>query len=164
MSREDGKGGRVVYWEGGKNGRVVSWEGGKGGRVVSWKGGKGGRIVRQQGQRGWRAVTWEVGKDGRMVSWKGGKGARVVWWHGGKGGRVVKWKGGRFLVLFESGRRRVSPRFHLFFLMLISNGTKEQAIKSKYHKQDSLITTSKVFDFLLQIYIVKSSNFHFKAT
>ena len=35
-------------------------------------------------------------------------------WQGGKGGRVAKWQGGRFLVLLESGGRRVSPRFHLF--------------------------------------------------
>ena len=26
----------------------------------------------------------------------------------------MRWQGGRFLVLFKSGRRRLSPRFHLF--------------------------------------------------
>ena len=26
----------------------------------------------------------------------------------------MKWQGGAFLVLFKSGERRVSPRFHLF--------------------------------------------------
>ena len=26
----------------------------------------------------------------------------------------MKWQGGTFLVLFKSGGRRVSPRFHLF--------------------------------------------------
>ena len=46
--------------------------------------------------------------------WQGGKGARVVRWQGVKVRRVVKWQGGRFLVLFKSGRHRVSPRFHLF--------------------------------------------------
>ena len=34
-------------------------------------------------------------------------------------------QGGRFIVLFKSGKHRLSPRFHLFF-MLISHGTKEQ--------------------------------------
>ena len=33
---------------------------------------------------------------------------------GGKGRRVVKWEGGSFLVLFECGEHRVSPRFYLF--------------------------------------------------
>ena len=32
-------------------------------------------------------------------------------------------QGGRFIVLFKSGKHRLSPRFHLFF-MLISHGTK----------------------------------------
>ena len=36
-------------------------------------------------------------------------------WLGEKEGRVVGWKGGRFLVLFQDGGCRVSPRFHLFF-------------------------------------------------
>ena len=39
---------------------------------------------------------------------------RVVRWQGGKGGRIVRWHGERFLVLFEGGGCRVSPRFHLF--------------------------------------------------
>ena len=38
----------------------------------------------------------------------------VVRWQVGNGGRVVWWQGGRFLVLFEGGGRRVSPRFHIF--------------------------------------------------
>ena len=27
---------------------------------------------------------------------------------------MVRWEGGRFLVLFEDGKHRVSPRFYLF--------------------------------------------------
>ena len=125
MSREVGKGGRLMCWEGVKGGRVVSREGG---RAVSWRDGKGGRIVRRQGWTCWRAVTWQVGKcerrvvrmwqggkgAARVARWQGGKGARVVRWQGGNGGRVMKWQGGRFLVLFKSGEHRVSPRFHLF--------------------------------------------------
>ena len=52
---------------------------------------------------------------------------RVVRWQGGKGGRIVRWHGERFLVLFEGGGLKVSPRFHLLFLMLI-NETKEQGV------------------------------------
>ena len=52
---------------------------------------------------------WDSNKLGR---WERGK--RVVRWQGGKGGRIVRWHGERFLVLFEGGGRRVSPRFHLF--------------------------------------------------
>ena len=26
----------------------------------------------------------------------------------------MRWQGGRFLILFNGGERRVSPRFHLF--------------------------------------------------
>ena len=32
---------------------------------------------------------------------------------------MVRWEGGRFLVLFKGEGCRVSPRFHLFVLMLI---------------------------------------------
>ena len=51
MSREGGKGGRVVLdmwenWEGGELGRWERWRGSK------LKGRKGGRIVRRQGWRG----------------------------------------------------------------------------------------------------------------
>ena len=35
-------------------------------------------------------------------------------WQGRKGGRVMKWEGERFLVLFQGGEQRVSPRFYLF--------------------------------------------------
>ena len=35
-------------------------------------------------------------------------------WQGGKGAKVVRWLDGRFLVLFKSGGRSVSSRFHLF--------------------------------------------------
>ena len=45
---------------------------------------------------------------------QGEKGRRIVRWQGGGGGRVMRWEGGRFLVLFNSGGCRVSPRFHLF--------------------------------------------------
>ena len=53
----------------------------------------------------------EVNVGGRLVSWESG---RVMRWQGGKGGRVVRWEGGRFLVLFNGGEHRVSPRFYLF--------------------------------------------------
>ena len=61
-------------------------------------------------------MTRQVRKGEAAVvgRWQGGKGARVVRWQGVKVRRVVKWQGGRFLVLFKSGRHRVSPRFHLF--------------------------------------------------
>ena len=53
-----------------------------------------------------------------MERWDGS--GRVVMWQGGKGGKVVRWQGERFLVLFEGGGCRVSPRFYLLFLMLIN--------------------------------------------
>ena len=121
----------VGGWErlvGGELGRC-----GKSGREACWKGGKGGisgRIVRRQGWRSWRAVTWQVMKGGlerRVVrKWQGGKGARVVRWQGRKGERMVKWQGGRFLVLFKSGRYRVSPTFHLFVSDVDQQQNKEQ--------------------------------------
>ena len=48
---------------------------------------------------------WWAGKGTKVVSCEGGKGRKIVRWHGMKGGRVVRWQGGRFLVLFEGGRR-----------------------------------------------------------
>ena len=48
------------------------------------------------------------------MRWEGGKGGRVMRCQGGKGRRVVRWEGGSFLVLFECGEHRVSPRFCLF--------------------------------------------------
>ena len=50
----------------------------------------------------------------RVMRWQGEKGGSVVRWQGGKGERVVRWLSGRFLVLFEGGESRVSPRFHFF--------------------------------------------------
>ena len=57
-------------------------------------------------------VTWERRDSNKLGRWERSK--RVVRWQGGKGGRIVRWHGERFLVLFEGGGRRVSPRFHLF--------------------------------------------------
>ena len=37
---------------------------------------------------------------------------------------MTRWE--KFLVFFESGGCKVSPRFHVLFLMLISSGTKER--------------------------------------
>ena len=48
------------------------------------------------------------------MRWQGGKRARVVMWQGGKGARVVKWQDQRFLVVFKSRGRRVTPRLHAF--------------------------------------------------
>ena len=48
------------------------------------------------------------------MRWQVGKGGRILRWQGGKGGREVRWQGGRFLALFKSRGRRVSPRFNLF--------------------------------------------------
>ena len=61
-----------------------------------------------------RIVRWQGEKGGRKVRWQDRRGGIVVRWQVGIGGRVVRWQGGRFLVLFEGGGRRVSPRFHLF--------------------------------------------------
>ena len=103
--------GRVVSWERYESSKLGRLE--RCMRVVSWQGGKGGRIVRWQDQMGGMVVRWQVRKGGTVVRWQGGK-----------GGRVVRWQSGRFLVLFEDGRRRVSPRFHLFVSDV--NETKEQ--------------------------------------
>ena len=35
-------------------------------------------------------------------------------WQGREDGRVARWQGGRSLVLFNGGGRRVRPIFHLF--------------------------------------------------
>ena len=59
-------------------------------------------------------MRWKGWRGGKAVRWQVGKGRRVVSWQGGEGGRLLKWQGGRFLVLFKGGRRRVTPRFHLF--------------------------------------------------
>ena len=48
-------------------------------------------------------MWWQIGKD-----------RRVVRWQGGKVGRVVKWQDQRFLVVFKSRGRRVTPRLHAF--------------------------------------------------
>ena len=61
-----------------------------------------------------RIVRWQGEKGGRKVRWQDRRGGMVVRWQVAIGGRVVRWQGGRFLVLFEGGGRRVSPRFHLF--------------------------------------------------
>ena len=72
---------------------------------MCWKGGKGGSIVRWQGWGGWKAVMGKVGKGGE------GGGEVVRRWQGRKGARVLGWQVLDFIFLF---------------LMLISNGTKEQ--------------------------------------
>ena len=59
-------------------------------------------------------MRWQVQRGGRVVSWQVGKGGRLVRWQGGNNGRVVRWQGGRFLISFEGGKRKVSPRFHVF--------------------------------------------------
>ena len=51
---------------------------------------------------------------GRLVRWEDRKGGREMRWQGGKGGKLIRWEGGKFLVLFKSGKHRVSPRFCLF--------------------------------------------------
>ena len=48
------------------------------------------------------------------MRWEGGKGGRVVKWQGEKGRRVVWRESWRYLVLFEGGGHRMSPRFHIF--------------------------------------------------
>ena len=61
-------------------------------------------------------ASWErLGEGSGVVKrWQSGNGVRIVRWQGGKGGRMMKWQGGKFLVLFQSGGHRVSPRFHHF--------------------------------------------------
>ena len=74
-------------------------------------------------------TSWERwgGRAGPVVRrWQGGGGARVVRWQIRKSERMVKWQGERFLVLFKSWGHRVSLDFTFLFLMLISNGTKEE--------------------------------------
>ena len=63
-----------------------------------------------------------------------GKVGRVMRFQGGKGGRMVRWEGERFLVLFNGGEHRVSPRL---FLMLIK-GTKGQSDINQGNKGDGL--------------------------
>ena len=58
------------------------------------------------------------------MRWEGEKGERVMRWEGGKDGRVVRWGIGRFLVLFNGGEHRVSPRFYLF-VSHVNQGNKE---------------------------------------
>ena len=69
------------------------------------------------------------------MSGKGIKGRMVVSWQGGKGGRSVKWQGERFLILFKVGGHRVSPRFHLLFLMLINRTKLQDEFKFILHDQ-----------------------------
>ena len=57
-------------------------------------------------------MRWE---GSEVVIWKkwrewGG----IVGWHGRNNRRVVKWQGGRILVLFKGGERRVRPRYRHF--------------------------------------------------
>ena len=74
--------------------------------------------MRWKGRRSGKAVRWQVRKDERVVSWQGGE-----------GGRLLRRQGGMFLVLFKSGERRVTPRFHLLFLMLINETEKQDGFK-----------------------------------
>ena len=57
---------------------------------------------------GFREVKcwWEVGEVGRWERWKDNE--------VGKWKRRESWEGRRFLVLFKSGKHRLSPRFYLF--------------------------------------------------
>ena len=55
----------------------MSREGGKGGRVVNWEGRKAGSILRRQGWRGWSAVMWQVRKGGVGGSQGGNKVGKV---------------------------------------------------------------------------------------
>ena len=66
-------------------------------------------------------MRWQGWSGESIVRWQVGKGGRVVRWQGGKGGKVVRWQGGRFLVLFEGGGQRVSPRFY-FFVFDVNQG------------------------------------------
>ena len=58
-----------------------------------------------------RCERWENSEVTKSERWGG---SEVASWKGEKGGRVVRWQDGRFLVLFEDGGRRVSPRFYNF--------------------------------------------------
>ena len=69
-------------------------------------------------------MGWEGGEGGRVVRWQDGKGGKVVRSQGGKGGRMVWQKGERYLVLFKSGRHKMSPRFHIF-VSDVNQGLKE---------------------------------------
>ena len=63
-------------------------------------------------------------------------------WQGGKGGRAVKWQGERFLVLFKSRGRRVSPRFHLF-----ASDVDQQRKEGARWVQDYLVWSQGCKDF-----------------
>ena len=56
--------------------------------------------------------------------WRGGKVGRIMRWRVGKGRRVVRLECGRYLVLFNGGRERMSPRFFLF-VSDVNQGAKE---------------------------------------
>ena len=80
-----------------------------------------------------RWERWENSEVARSDGWDGSEVASSERWDGSEvtkwerwEGRVVRWQSGRFLVLFEDGRRRVSPRFDLFVSDL--NETKVQGV------------------------------------
>ena len=93
--------GREVSWERWESSELRRWERGEGSELGKWE-----RCV--------KVVRWQGGKGGRIVRWQGQRGGRVVRWQDGKGERTARWPGGRFLVLFKAGGRRVGPTFHLF--------------------------------------------------
>ena len=66
----------------------------------------------------WSALIVDVRmvRLGRWERWEGGE--------VGKGGTVLAWEGGRFLVLFKGGGRRVALKFHLF-VFDVNQGNKE---------------------------------------
>ena len=53
----------------------------------------------------------------------------VMRWKGGKGRGVVRSESGRFLVLFQGGKHRMSPRFYLF-VPNVNQGNKGDGLKN----------------------------------
>ena len=82
-------------WEGGEFGKVGEQCTGKMGKVYEWS-----EVVRWE--------RWENSDVAQSERWEGSE--EAIWERWG----IVRWQGGRFPVLFNSGRRRVRPRFHLF--------------------------------------------------
>ena len=76
------------------------------------------------GKKDGRVSSWQGGKGGRGMRWQSGNSGRVVRWQDEKGGKVVSQEGGKYLILFKDGGRRVQD--FIFLLLMLMKGTKGQ--------------------------------------